>query len=154
MTSVDENITRFLQKQTCATICCINEEGNPYCFSCYYVFNQSDGLLYFKSNAAAHHSELLRKNPVISGSVLPDTLNKIKTIGIQFMGELLDKQDKLAKGGSLIYHKKYPIALAIKGDVFTIRIDSIKMTDSKKIFGEKIAWQRSELKKKNSDNIV
>ena len=56
MDFINDNINRFLQKQTCATICCINDDGNPYCFSCYYVFNESDGLLYFKSKPTAHHS--------------------------------------------------------------------------------------------------
>lgn len=146
---INDNIICFLQKQTCATICCINEDGNPYCFSCYYVFNQSDGLLYFKSSSKAHHSVLLKKNPVVSGSILPDSLSKIKSIGVQLMGVLLDQQEPFAKDANLGYHKKHPIALAIKGEVFTVRIDSIKMTDSSKIFGEKVTWKRSEKYKEN-----
>lgn len=147
MNFIQDHIIRFLQNQTCATICCINEEGNPYCFSCYYVFNQASGLLYYKSNPEAHHSVLLKRNPMISGSILPDSLSKVKSIGVQLMGELLDPEDPMTKDAYLHYHKKHPIALAIKGEVFTISIDSIKMTDSSRIFGKKSTWKRPELDK-------
>ena len=91
MNFIQDHIIRFLLKQTCATICCINEEGNPYCFSCYYAFNPSDGLLYFKSGSKAHHVVLLKRNPVISGAILPDSLRKIRSIGVQLTGALLDQ---------------------------------------------------------------
>ena len=36
---IHENIIRFLQKQTCATISLVDEQGRPYCFNCFYAFN-------------------------------------------------------------------------------------------------------------------
>ena len=74
---MNETIILFLQQQSSATICCVDEQGKPYCFSCFYAFNQQEGLLYFKSSADSHHSVLMKKNPFIAGTVLPDKLNKI-----------------------------------------------------------------------------
>lgn len=141
---MNEAITRFLEEQTCATICCTDDNGNPYCFSCYYVFNKENDVLYFKSSAEAHHSALLKNNPGIAGTVLPDKLNKLITKGVQLQGEVLQHLHSMAKDAYLRYHKKYPMALAIKGEVFTIQLNEIKLTDSKFGFGKKINWKRQE----------
>lgn len=146
---MNEKIVRFLLQQTCATICCIEEYGAPYCFNCYYAFDSGDGLLYFKSSDDAYHSALLKSNPVIAGTVLPDKVNKILPRGIQLQGEVLDPAHPLAGNASTIYHKKNPMALAIKGKVFTIRLNAIKMVDSQWGFGKKVTWERSEKEMKN-----
>ena len=145
MSIMNETISRFLQQQTCATICCIDEQGSPYCFSCYYVFNPEKGLLYFKSSDDAHHSALLLNNPAVGGSILPDKLIRLISRGIQLEGEVLEQFHPLTKDASVVYHKKIPMALAIKGKVFTIRLNAIKMTDSQLGFGKKITWKRNEM---------
>ena len=152
MNSINLNIVHFIEKQNSATICCTGNAGNPYCFSCYYAINLKDGLLYFKSSVEAYHSILLKENPVIAGTILPDSLNKLKIKGVQLTGELLNNQDALVKDAYILYHRKHPIALAIKGEVFTIRLDSIKMTDSARIFGKKIFWNRTVIVATNTSN--
>lgn len=141
---MDERIIQFLLQQTCATICCTDREGNPYCFNCYYVFNQHEKLIYFKSSPDTHHAFLLAQNPVIAGTVLPDKLNKLMTRGIQLKGKVLIHHQPLALGASAHYHKKLPMALAMKGEVYTIRLDSIKMKDSHLGGGANLTWKRYE----------
>jgi len=140
---MNEIIIQFIQKQTCATICCIDEQGKPYCFSCFYTFNPEEGLLYFKSSVDSHHSVLMKKNPLIAGTILPDKLNALFVKGVQFEGFVLDEHQPLAIQASAYYHKKHLIALAIPGEIWTVQINSIKMTDSTKGFGKKITWSRS-----------
>ena len=77
---MNSSILKFLEKQTCATICCIDEKANPCCFSCFYVFDSENGLMYFKSSAETEHAQLLEKNRLISGTVLPDKLNTKRKI--------------------------------------------------------------------------
>lgn len=141
---MNEAITRFLEQQTCATICCMDENGSPYCFSCYYVFSKENDVLYFKSSMDAYHSSLLANNPIVAGTILPDKLNKLITRGIQLQGEILQQFHPMAKDALMWYHKKHLMALAMKGEVFTIRIDNIKMTDSKLGFGKKLNWKRQK----------
>ncbi len=139
---IDNTIIEFLESQTCATICCLDEQNRPWCFSCYFIFNPEEGLLYFKSSPGANHSSMMKKIPLIAGTVLPDKLNKLRVRGIQFEGIVLDSMDRLTKGASLYYHKKNPLALAIPGEVWTIQVNYIKMTDSAMGFGKKITWSR------------
>ena len=135
-------IVEFIQEQTCAGICCIDEAGKPYCFSCYYAFNAEKGLLYFKSSKASHHAALLLKTPAAAGTILPDKLSTLVVKGLQFEGILLDSGHPMAKNASVFYHKTKPMALAVAGEIWTIQIDSIKMTDSTLGFGKKIMWER------------
>ena len=139
---MNNTIIQFIKEQTCAGICCIDETGKPYCFSCFYAFNAEKGFLYFKSSKESHHAVLLMKNPAVAGTVLPDKLSTLMVKGVQFEGILLDKEHPMVKNASVFYHKTKPMALAVPGDVWTIRIDSIKMTDSTLGFGKKIKWER------------
>ena len=139
---MEKRIVQFIQKQTCATICCVDEQGKPWCFSCYYAFNPEEGLLYFKSSPGSHHATVIKRNPLIAGTILPDTLSKLQVKGVQFEGIVPEDSHLLLKEASGFYHNKYPIALAMPGEIFVIRIDRIKMTDSTLGFGKKISWNR------------
>lgn len=139
---MNENIAKFLLQQTCASICCVDEKGKPYCFSCFYAFDKEEGLLYFKSSAESHHSGLMQNNSFIAGTVLPDKLNTILVKGLQFEGIVLDDSDPLTVHASIHYHKKHPIALAMPGTIWTVQLNSMKMTDSTKGFGKKFVWSR------------
>ena len=139
---MNETIIQFIKKQTSASVCSINEQGNPYCFSCLYVFNSQNGLLYFKSSSAARHSMNLSKKSAVAGTILPDNLNVLLIKGIQFEGIVLQENDLQIKQAAVQYYKKNPAALAMPGEIWVIQIDSIKMTDSTFGFGKKITWKR------------
>ena len=139
---MNNTIVDFLQEQNCASICCIEESVKPYCFSCFYAFNAEAGLLYFKSSSNSQHAIVMKKNPFVAGTVLPDKLNKISIKGIQFEAIVLDTQQPLVKQTLGIYLKKHPLALAIPGEIWALRINKIKMTDSTLGFGKKISWER------------
>ena len=141
---MNDHIKEFLQQQTCATVCCIDEYQKPWCFTCFYTFNSNDGLLYYKSSAGSSHSAIMKENPVVAGSVLPDKLNKLIVQGIQFEGVVLDPEHPLSERAAAYYYKSSPLALAVSGEIWTIQINHIKMTDSKLGFGKKITWHRED----------
>lgn len=142
---MNKNIVEFIEKQTCASICCADDQGNPYCFSCFYVLNSTDGLLYFKSSASSKHGGILQQRKSIAGTILPDKLNKLMVKGIQFEGRMLNADDPLTIAAPAQYYKKNPAALAIPGELWVIELLHIKMTDSTLGFGKKIIWERSEV---------
>lgn len=143
MSVMNEIIYRFIKQQTCATICCTDEQGIPYCFCCYYVVKPKTGLFYFKSSDNAYHTSLLAINPIVAGTILPDKLSKLITKGIQWRGNcwksITHKRKMQMKSIT-----KNPLALVVKGTVFTIRLNIIKMTDSQFGFGKKNIWKRDE----------
>lgn len=142
---MQESITRFIEKQHCASISCVDDEEIPYCFSCFFAFNADEGLLYFKSSPASYHIKLMTQKPSIAGSILPDKLRVFAVKGVQFQGVVLQQDHTLVKDASKIYHRKFPFAHAIPGDVWVIQINRIKMTDSTKTFGKKLQWERNKV---------
>ena len=141
-----DKITGYINEQTCANVCCIDEQGKPYCFSCFYAYNSREQLLYYKSSADTQHSLMLAKNPVVAGTILPDKLSKLHIRGLQFEGVLLPFDHPSARSAASFYHKKNPLALAMTGEVWTIQVNSMKFTDSSLGFGKKLNWKReSEL---------
>jgi len=139
---MNKTITSFLKNNSCASICCIDEQGNPYCFSCFYAYNFEDNLLYFKSSASSFHSEIIKKNPLIAGTIQPDKLNKLLTKGIQFEGSVVKENYPLSDGSISMYEKKYPLSIIKSGDIWTVQIDKIKMTDSSFGMFKKFYWNR------------
>ncbi|WP_162945010.1 pyridoxamine 5'-phosphate oxidase family protein [Flavisolibacter nicotianae] len=138
---MNERITQFLQAQKVATVCCVDEENNPYCFNCFYAFDETRLLLYFKTSAATRHAHLLASNPTVAGTVQPDKLNTLAVRGIQFTGQVMDPDKPIAIDASASYHKRFPFAVAMNGDVLTIKLTAIKMTDNTLSFGKKLLWE-------------
>lgn len=142
---MDQRIVEFINGQKVATVCGVDAENNPYCFSCFYAFDKERNLLYYKSGGGAHHSEILQHNPVVSGTINPDKLNSLAIKGVQFNGRVLDPADEICSEASPVYHKRFPFALAMPGDIWIIRLEVIKMTDNTLSFGKKIHWNLHEL---------
>jgi uncharacterized protein YhbP (UPF0306 family) len=142
---MNETIVAFLKKQTCATVCSVDEEGKPWCFSCFYVFDPEEGLLYYKSAANTHHSALLKNNPLVAGTILPDKLNAMVVKGVQFEGVVLTADHPDAANATVRYYKQNPLAITIPGELWTVQLQHIKMTDSTLGFGKKIKWSREAL---------
>ncbi len=141
---MSETIFLFAQKQKCASVCCIDEQGNPYCFSCFYAFNSKEGLMYFKSSADSLHTKLMTVKREIAGTILQDSLNLLAIKGIQFQGLILPARHTLINDAEKYYYKKYPLALPMPGELWIIQLNSMKMTDNNMGFGKKIKWNRDE----------
>lgn len=141
---INHSIKTFIGNQSCASICGTDSGNRPFCFTCLYSFDSSRGLLYFKSSAESFHSRMLKSNPQVSGTILPDTFNKLRLRGIQFDALILEGQHPLTADASALYHKKYRIALAVNGEVRVLQLNRIKLTDNVLGFGQKCTWYRNE----------
>jgi hypothetical protein len=139
-----EKINDYIKEQQCATIYCTDEQNLPYCFNCFYAYNGQEHLLYYKSGKDPRHSANILKSTAVAGTILPDKLNKLHIQGVQFEGEILASEDPQTKNAAAFYYKRNPVAVAMPGEIWTIQINSIKLTDSSLGFGKKITWKRDE----------
>lgn len=135
-----KDIVNFFKINKVATICCLNADLAPYCFNCFYVFQENTYLLLFKSSANSYHSKLLSKNPQVSGTILPDKLELLTIKGIQFSGRIRYDSFPDRIRAEINYHKALPLAFAKPGDVWCIALEMVKMTDNTKMFGKKLEW--------------
>mgnify|MGYP001602188215 CR=1 FL=1 len=141
---MNDKIPAFLKKQTAASISFVNEINEPFSFSCFYAFNSTKNLLYYKSTVSAYHSKILLQNPKVSGTIMPDKLNILSVKGIQFTGMVLNEMDPLCMDASKNYHSRFPMAFAIQGVVKTVQLNQLKMTDNGPGIFKKYSWQREE----------
>jgi uncharacterized protein len=137
-------IADFLEKQTAASISCVNELNEPFSFSCFFVYNRKENLLYYKSSPSAYHSRILLENPKVAGTIMPDKLNKLFIKGVQFKGEVLADNHPLCMDAGSKYHFKLPLATAIPGVVCTIQLNELRMTNNNLGVIQKFSWQREE----------
>jgi uncharacterized protein YhbP (UPF0306 family) len=142
MENIQQHIANFISQQSVASICCIGPEGDLHCFSCYYAYQEKQELLFFKTSDNSQHMQYLLVNPVLAGTILPDKLNKVVSKGIQFNGRLVSPGHAQGNDAQKFYHRRYPFALAMKGTVYTIRLDWLKMTDNSLGIGTKLVWDR------------
>ena len=138
-------ITNFISENKIATICCTDGQGLPYCFNCFYIFEEKNQLLFFKSSVETLHSKLLFQNAAVAGTILPQKLELLALKGVQFTGTALfsDIPDQIRP--EIYYHKKLPLGITKPGHVFCIQLEMFKMTDNTNIFGNKLVWNKKEL---------
>lgn len=138
---MNASIVEFIENQTVATICCVDEAGNPYCFNSFYSFDSNKSCLYIKSSAmGTHHGPIIQKNPDIAGTIVMDELHKIQVKGIQFTGKIT-KNDLFNVAAAMHYHTRHPMAMAVPGELWTIQLQSVKYTDNSMGFGSKVHWE-------------
>lgn len=144
---MDKRIIKFISQQKTASVCCLDEKNDPYCFSVFFVFDEHKKRLYFKSSSSSNHARFLLMNKRIAGTILPDKLNLLAISGIQFTG-FISTGDSIHFAAST-YHKKIPLALAMPGDVWIIQLDTIKLTDHTIGIGKKIIWNKEQIETMN-----
>ena len=136
-------ISRFIKDSKIASICCIENCNAAYCFHCFYVFDEENKLLFFKSSAHTHHSQLLSKNENVAGSILPAKTDFLALKGVQFTGRVLSGDFPGNINPAKFYHSKLPLALTKPGEVWCIQLETVKMTDNSNVFGKKLHWERT-----------
>jgi hypothetical protein len=141
MKTIPDTIKTFLRSNKVATVCFVDEDRNPYCINCFYVFDEENNVLILKSSTGTTHQTFIKPMVCVSGTILPDTLDVLKIKGIQFIGKLVDKQEVESFKLNLKYLKKYPLSLAILGYVWGIKLDYVKFTDNTLGFGNKTIWK-------------
>lgn len=142
---MDKIISEFISKQKLASVCCLDDNNNPYCFNVFYVFDKLERRLFFKSSSSSNHSSLLLQHKKIAGTIVPDKFNVLAIKGAQFTGFIMEDTSFIHHHATAEYHKKIPMAFAMPGEVWTIQLETIKMTDNTISFGKKIYWERENL---------
>ncbi len=141
----DQNILSFLQSQTVVNIATC-ENNVPYSASCFYAYSDKYNSLIFKSNIETKHISQGLKNNDVAGTIIPDKSDFTKIKGIQFSGIFTMPTDKLLSEANRTYYAKYPFALAMKGNIWIIKLTRIKLTDNTLGFGVKLHWESDKLK--------
>jgi|SRR5215203_5047883 len=140
---MDGRIIQFIDSQKAASICCLDAEHHPYCFTVFFAFDAGRQLLFYKSSAGTYHGHVTEEGSRVAGTILPDKLNTLAIKGVQFTGTIIAPGDPLSHAAA-VYYARFPFALAMPGDLWTVQVETVKFTDNTAAFGKKTLWKRGE----------
>ena len=145
---MDSHISSFIKEQGVLTICTSNN-NIPYSATCFYSFLKEKNYLVFKSSPQSKHitDGLLNNN--VSGTIIADSSNIAQIKGIQFQGKFIQPTLLTLSQAKKNYTLKYPFSVVIKGGLWIVELEFVKMTDNTLGFGKKISWEKevSSIKK-------
>ena len=135
---MDERIVKFLKKMHLASVCVIDEDGQPYAFSAFYAFDEISFSLLLASSNESSHIKFLKNSKLVAGTVALDTKIVGKIEGVQFQG-MMQKADDNDKE---LYFNKFFYARAMNPEIWCVRLEKVKFTSNTLGFGKKIQWQK------------
>jgi uncharacterized protein len=139
---MDERISNFLKAQSVFAFC-TSVQNEPHCVSCMYAFREDRNMLLFSSDRSTKHIANALLNPKIAGTVLPFKMELAIMRGVQFTGTFSIPEGADLEEAQKIYYRKYPMAHLMKGEIWSVQLETIKMTDRTLGFGKKICWEQS-----------
>ncbi len=143
----DQRIRNFLRSSTSLTLAtCIN--NFPFCAPCFFAYNEELNILVIKSSPETLHVQQALANPQVAGTILPDKMDLARIKGIQFNALFISPEGHMTAQSKKSYYLKYPFALAIPGELWTLRLTRIKMTDNTLGFGKKLIWENDPVYKR------
>ena len=135
---MDERIVKFLKKMHLASVCTIDDEGQPYAFSAFYAFDEISFNLLLASSNESSHVKFLKNSKLVAGTVALDTKIVGKIEGVQFQGVMSEASTSEQE----IYFKRFFYAKAMDAKIWSISLEKVKFTSNTLGFGKKIFWQK------------
>ena len=133
---MDEKIIKFIKKMHLLSLA-VTSENEPYAASCFYAFDENNSsFIVAGSDDTTHVRAAL--GGVVSGTVALDTKVIGRIEGLQFKGEFMRASELEEK----IYFKRFPYAIPMKPQIFSVKLSWIKFTSNTLGFGKKIIWNR------------
>ncbi|MGA2822461.1 MAG: hypothetical protein ABSE72_02945 [Bacteroidales bacterium] len=138
---IDKRILSLIHKHHIFTLA-ITRGLQPWCATCFYVYDEESNLFIFTSEDDTRHirDAVETGNFLAAGAIALETkmINKIR--GIQFSGIMHRLEEEELKTAKKQYLKKFPIARFSTVYLWGINPDMIKMTDNRLGFGRKLIW--------------
>jgi uncharacterized protein len=134
------HITSFLRRHHVLTLATLSDSG-PWTAHCFYTYMPEIQAIVFTSDPETRHGRNMLNNPQVSAGIALETKVVGLIRGIQLTGSatLCHADEGECRKA---YLKRFPYAIAVKLDLWILRIDHLKMTDNRLGFGKKLLWER------------
>ena len=149
---IDQRILDFIGEHHVLTVACVatgvstGEAGlpasAPWCANAFYVFDEREEGFIITSEEKTRHAQLFLQNPKVAGTVVLETEEVGKIRGLQFTAAVRRCDGGLFDRCRLLYLKRFPYAVFKGGEVWFLRLDTLKYTDNRLGFGKKLLWSR------------
>lgn len=137
--NIDPRIIGFIKKHHVLTLA-TSTNNQPYCASCFYVYDEIKNLFIFTSDYSTKHIKDIENQKKVAGAIALETTMIGKIRGIQFTGSITELKDSLFDEAKKAYIKRFPIARLATLNLWAVSPDFIKFTDNRLGFGKKLIW--------------
>ena len=121
---------------------CTSIDQQPYCATCFYVYDEENQRLIFLSDDSTRHIRESLQNEKVAGVITKDFKTIAQISGIQFTGNFINPDEELSSDFYNRYYDKFPFAKAKPSPIWAIDLHYIKMTDNTLGFGKKLIWEK------------
>lgn len=132
-----EKIIEFLEKHHTLSLATCKDNQLSSC-TLFYAYDKQTNAFIVASDTKTEHIQNVLENQNVSGTIHLETDIVGKIQGIQFKAIMSAFKDERK-----VYLKRFPFALALNPTLWSIAIDSLKMTDNRLGFGKKLMWTRA-----------
>jgi len=133
---MNENIIAFLKKHHLLTLA-TSYDNMPYCASCFYTFLKETVTFVIATDVTkTRHGKEAMQNPCVAGTIALETKLIGKIQGVQFTGIFKEANEEERKA----YFKRFPYALAMQPELWSITVTYLKFTDNTLGFGKKLEF--------------
>jgi len=148
MQPINRRIVKFIQAHHVATVA-TSADNRPWTAHCFYVFLEEKQMIVFTTDTETRHGQEMADNHKVAIGIALETkrVGKIRGVQIEGTARYLDPkspdpdQQKLFQTVKKAYLKRYPYAVLMKTTLWTVQLESIKLTDNRLGFGKKLLWK-------------
>jgi len=137
--ALHKRIRSLFRSHHLLSIATVSEKG-PWCASCFYARDEENNTLVITTDPATRHGAEFRANPQVAGTIALETKRIGRIRGAQFTGTISEPTGDDLSRARTVYLKRFPYAALTEIHLWVIKLNQIKLTDSRLGFGKKIIW--------------
>lgn len=141
MTPVPDRIRDFILSNHVLSLCTQDRDG-LWAASCFYAYDPGNTALVVLSSVETRHGRAMAEFPKVAGTIAGQPIGIREIRGLQYgaEAELLSGERRAAALN--IYTTLHPLAKLAHAEVWGLRLEHLKHTDNRYIFGQKTYWTK------------
>ncbi|PIE84357.1 MAG: hypothetical protein CSA07_02320 [Bacteroidia bacterium] len=139
---VDQRIVDFIKAHHVLNLA-TSYRDEPWCASCFYVYQPERNSFIFTSSIASRHISDIAHNCFVAASIVLETRTVGRIQGLQLQGLVTRVDPSELVAARRAYIREYPYAVLSDLTLWQLDVSKLKYTDNRLGFGTKLHWSSS-----------
>lgn len=142
---IDKKIAEFINEHHVVALT-VSDGKDIWSWHAFYLYLEEENLFVITSESKTRHVQMLLNggNPLIAGAIALETETIGLIRGVQFTANMQMCNESFLNKYRLRYLKRFPYAVLVGGDLWTLKVTELKYTDNRLGFGKKLLWKASD----------
>ncbi|MDD4655741.1 MAG: hypothetical protein WCR61_06170 [Bacteroidales bacterium] len=141
---LDKRVVEFINEHHVIALTVTNGR-DLWSWHSFYTYLEEENLFVITSESKTRHIQILLNggNSTVAGAIALET-EKVGFIrGVQLRAVMERCSGAILNRYRLRYLKRFPYAVLVGGDLWTLKVTEVKFTDNRLGFGKKLLWKES-----------